>query len=502
MKAVLINPPHAGSYRSAIMRGDSLALAVLAQALRGQRFATVLCDAFLRGLSEEEVVAALGSGIDLACITLMHETSWPAAQRIAARLRSTSPDVTILLGGSGPTLNPALYLADESEIDVVYAGASLQRLPEAIGSRRGSRRLFDAGRCTQADMEVLTERPDLAFSYAIDRIVAMETSQGCYARCDFCSIHAHYGQNWVAKDAATVLQEVELVTEFRFVDANFFGIPRDKSDRRARAIAEGMNARGLRFRLEGRANDVSDALFSDLVAGGLGGIFLGLESGSDRVLKGLRKDCTVRQNLEAVETLRRLLCGFSFGFMMLHEDVDEEDIDSNVEFLKHVEHGVRIKHLFGGLIHQEGTKLGRRTVSVLDSNRSLFSRLGYVPKNQLAVHLGWVWDTLVQDHKSLLEKEHVLGIILERGKETRDERYWRLDASYGGACLSWYEDVLLRLKSNAGSPLAVAQAAHALADEIEPIVHGILSRATKLGLAECVMLEDVRPLLDAAGEAA
>src|SRR5262249_50841337 len=91
--ALLINPPHGGSYRSAIMRGDSLALAALGQHMTELGWEPYVADCFLQGWTGTELVANIPGRFDAVCFTLMHESSWSSAQTILANLRKECRDV-------------------------------------------------------------------------------------------------------------------------------------------------------------------------------------------------------------------------------------------------------------------------------------------------------------------------------------------------------------------------------------------------------------------------
>jgi hypothetical protein len=498
--AVLVNGVHAGSYRSAIMRGDSLALGVIGQTLEECGWRIETFDAFLRRWDLDTLTASIPDDFDALFVTLMHETGWPSAKCLAETLRERQPRMVALIGGAAVTLNPARYL-EPSSFDYAYAGTSLVALRRLLSrmtrSSTGNAVLMQAGTAQPTDLEPLVRRPDLERSFAVDRIVALETSQGCYARCAFCSIYTHHRQAWFTKSPTTVLAEVDAIrrrlpdcSELRFVDANFFGVPLTDSDLRAQAIAEGLRSRGMRFRLECRSNDVRRELFETLVADGLTGLFMGLESGVDRILRGIDKGASSRTNLKAIDILRDLGCSLSFGFMMITKDTTHEDIQANLEFLRRVGNGLRFKHLFSGLIHQEGTKLSRRSLSVLDSNRKLEARLGYVPDTEIARKLMLVWNAFTSEHGAFLSLEHTLGISLERGREARLAAMWELDRKFGAACLDRYEALLEELMS---TPMTAvdAVAARCVADLV-PAFTALLEEVRAVGLPAHVMLDDLR----------
>ncbi|MCP4366372.1 MAG: B12-binding domain-containing radical SAM protein [Planctomycetes bacterium] len=184
-------------------------------------------------------------------------------------------------------------------------------------------------------------------------------SRGCYNHCTFCYINPYYAnmdngangtdaQNstsiWRGRSAENVFEEIlELYTEhgiryLYFADANFFG-PGRQGKRRALQLADLMikNKLDITFGLECRANDVEEESLSRLVQAGLREVFLGVESGSQRVLDRFKKNLTTETNERAVKLLRRYGIEPSLGFIMFHPDARLGDIRNNFEFLKRTE---------------------------------------------------------------------------------------------------------------------------------------------------------------------
>ncbi len=185
-------------------------------------------------------------------------------------------------------------------------------------------------------------------------------SRGCYNHCTFCYINPYYANRthaangtdaqdstststWRGRSAENIFLEIqELYTGhgiryIYFADANFFG-PGRQGQHRALRLADLIikNNLDIRFGLECRANDVEakEESLSRLVQAGLREVFLGLESGSQRVLDRFKKGLTTETNERAINLLRRYGIEPSLGFIMFHPDAHLSDIRKNFEFLK------------------------------------------------------------------------------------------------------------------------------------------------------------------------
>jgi radical SAM superfamily enzyme YgiQ (UPF0313 family) len=103
---------------------------------------------------------------------------------------------------------------------------------------------------------------------------------------------------------------------------------------RALRIASLLKQRNIRFGIEGRVNDIHDAIIAALVDAGLRHILIGLESGKDESLRRMNKMTTVSQNERALGILRKHGVEPNVGFIMFEPDSSLEDVRINLEFLK------------------------------------------------------------------------------------------------------------------------------------------------------------------------
>jgi anaerobic magnesium-protoporphyrin IX monomethyl ester cyclase len=100
------------------------------------------------------------------------------------------------------------------------------------------------------------------------------------------------------------------------------------------AIAEEDLVGRVLWKINCRADAVDPELLADMRDAGLYLVYMGLESGSDAGLETLHKQCSVEQNVRAVEILKELGINFDFGFMMLDPSSTFGSIAENLAFLR------------------------------------------------------------------------------------------------------------------------------------------------------------------------
>ncbi len=357
--------------------------------LKSQKIRVETLDANLLGLSMEETLGELEKrqptllGVHMVYI-------WGKTAEVfemLSRLSEILPDTHINLYGFYPTFSYEKILQQFPFIDSVTIGEpeyTFLELSEAISDKTLNPNLSNIGGLafrpkdapngreliinkqrpliSDVDMDGLPfpDRSDLE-RRKTRRVTTYYVlgSRGCYNHCTFCYINPYYAnaangangtdaQNstsiWRGRSAENVFEEIlELYTGhgiryLYFADANFFG-PGRQGKRRAIQLADLMikNKLDITFGLECRANDVEEESLSRLVQAGLREVFLGVESGSQRVLDRFKKNLTAETNERAVKLLRRYGIEPSLGFIMFHPDARLCDIRESFEFLKRAE---------------------------------------------------------------------------------------------------------------------------------------------------------------------
>jgi len=175
---------------------------------------------------------------------------------------------------------------------------------------------------------------------------SIATSRGCYMRCDFCSVwrYAEFlgGPSWRTRSPANVVAEIDSIIKqyphagaFSFVDDAFLGGSK-ASRERALAIADRLAVVSppVAWSIACRSNEVEEHILYRLKRGGLRSIHLGIESGSEDVLKRFAKGFSVRESEEAVSTVRKL--GFSLApyFIFFEPEMSLDDVAYNIRFLE------------------------------------------------------------------------------------------------------------------------------------------------------------------------
>lgn len=136
--------------------------------------------------------------------------------------------------------------------------------------------------------------------------IALMSARGCPAECIFCCSHLMFGRRIRRRSVDSLIREIQYIlenygkTSFWFADDTFTYQKKWVYD-----FCEKVAPLNIAWGCQGRSDTITDELVLKLKAAGCKQIDMGIESGSDRVLKILSKGETREQHLKALHTLRK-----------------------------------------------------------------------------------------------------------------------------------------------------------------------------------------------------
>ena len=138
------------------------------------------------------------------------------------------------------------------------------------------------------------------------KLVSLDESRGCPMRCAFCVNRHIAGASWRTRTAAKVVEEMESLRSE--LGTRAFRMAGTYSDPRlVRAVCEAVIKKKLdvEFGLFLNAGGVTEELVALLKAAGCFGVFFGVESGSDAILKeAMHKPLSTERVRRALKTTR------------------------------------------------------------------------------------------------------------------------------------------------------------------------------------------------------
>lgn len=159
------------------------------------------------------------------------------------------------------------------------------------------------------------------------------TTRGCPFHCEFCS-NAVFGTSYRAHSAERVVDEVEDALSYGYGRIHFADDVFTLDGGRLLAICDEIRRRGLRFQWEclGRVDSIDHQLARAMRDAGCDRIFFGIESGSDEVLRLMRKRISLEAAARAVATARAAGLKVGAFFILCYPGETDETVLATLRF--------------------------------------------------------------------------------------------------------------------------------------------------------------------------
>lgn len=350
MKIMFLNPPVSPSQRYGILSQAGaveppLGLASLAAITRKNGFASSILDA-----------AALGYGLDDAAEIILKENpdflgitlttiSLKTSSALANKIKTKTPGMKIIVGGSHITALPEKTLLENAAFDIGVIGEGEKTLEELLRafveqtawdrisgivfrSNGGIIRTAPRERIKELDelpLPAFDLLPKLARWYRIPTqslkympSVSLVTSRGCPGKCGFCD-RAIFG-NHVRSHSAEYVAEMMLTLQKNygirgvfFEDDNFL-----LSEERLSDLSRLIKKKNIKIAWSAlsRIDIITESRLKFAKQCGCWQILYGIESGSQQILDFYKKDITL-ENIKSKILLTRKHGFFTKGFFML-----------------------------------------------------------------------------------------------------------------------------------------------------------------------------------------
>ncbi|MGH7114639.1 MAG: radical SAM protein [Stellaceae bacterium] len=298
--------------------------------------------------------------------------SWKEIGNVARRLRALDPGMDIVLGGAfanAETINgdPEAFAQRMRRLGiryVLYAFNSETDLRDLLTARRGSGDCAGVRNLAHIDGSLKSggfapgdkqwhepllslgdcpptwHRHDLPF---LNRTIQLRTASGCPFACAFCSYPTTAGP-WQTVRSEHVRAHLDSVMQIPGIDRvvfidDTFNVPPHRFRELIKIFAE--------YRFEWfsflRVQYVDDEIVRMMKESGCRGVYLGIESASDTMLKNMNKRATASQFARGVNLLNKHDIPYLAAFVLGFPGETAATIQENLDFIR--DNGVRFYSL-------------------------------------------------------------------------------------------------------------------------------------------------------------
>jgi hopanoid biosynthesis associated radical SAM protein HpnJ len=310
---------------------------------------------------EWDAEAAIRAARNFDVVVIYTSTpGYPNDARLAEGFKREYPEILVGMVGPHCTVLPeeslrgcrALDFVAIKEFDYtvldIARGKPLSEI-EGISYPHGDRVMHNRERPPIQDMDRLPSVLDVYkrdlhienyyVGYLLHPYLSIYTGRGCPGRCTFCLWpQTIAGRRYRTRSVQTVVEEMTRakemfpqVKEFFFDDDTFTA-----KFVRAEEIARGLKKLGMTWSCSARA-DVPEKTLRIMKESGLRCIMVGVESGSDEILKKIKKGITTSQAKSFMRTCRKLKIATHATFSLGLPGESRESLRRTIEFARELD---------------------------------------------------------------------------------------------------------------------------------------------------------------------
>lgn len=368
MRILFVNPPVSkkdryGALAAAGSYSPPLALTNLAAVTRERGWETAIIDAQVEELGHDETISRIDAfRPDIVGITSTTST-FPSGAELAELVKELDRRITVIAGGVHVSALPERSLLEHRAIDAVVLGEGEETVAELVAAlkegspleevrglalRKGEKVVFTGPRPLIQDLDSLPlpaweMLPRFPRAYCIQTqsvanfpSTSVCTSRGCTGKCTFCDRRI-FGSNLRAHSAPYVMALIKDlyhnhgVRDIQFEDDNFMLFKKRLFEVCDMIRAERLD---LTWSCQARVDMVRLETLKKMKEAGCWMILYGVESGSERILKMMKKEISREKILRAIDLAHKagIMCKGFFITGFLGED--RESLDETYEFIK------------------------------------------------------------------------------------------------------------------------------------------------------------------------
>jgi anaerobic magnesium-protoporphyrin IX monomethyl ester cyclase len=237
-----------------------------------------------------------------------------------------------VIGGPHATLNSD-WIFQKMLFSCCVVGEGEEMIVDIVKHRPRGLRI--ASRIIDLDKLPFPDRTDAhRYNWSIEgkKATSMVTSRGCTGKCAFCC--RTLDRKIYFRSAANVIEEVRQIRQDGFEAVMFYDDSIAMKKDRLKEICAGLSKLDIIWRCFVRSDQVDREVFQMMAQGGCREVLVGVESGSNQILKNIHKDETADTHFRAIVNAQ--LAGIKVKALMIAGLPGEtwETIEESKQFIE------------------------------------------------------------------------------------------------------------------------------------------------------------------------
>lgn len=378
--------------------------------------------------------------VDIVGITAM-TPQIKEAHSIAQWIKSRTPKTPVIVGGVHATLLPEQTLHEFQAFDIVVIGEGEETILELVSTLEHNKPIADVssiGYRSDGDIRITPARPRIqhldalpnphehydfdfylenkSFSF-MSKCVSMIVSRGCPYSCRFCATTDLWTNCYIHKSTDGVIKEIRYVLEHGAKGIVFRDSTFNINRKWVEELCEKILKEKLRFKwaMNARVNLVNYESTRLMKKAGLDTVYVGVESGSQKILDFYGKGITLEQTEKAFRVCRKLGINTGAYFMLGALPELREDMEMTYQFVKKLKPTFSLFFLFmplpGSELYKYYLDQGYRfDYNDMRCDKAVFSSAGLTPEELEATRAKWELEFNKKSHILINAAKYIIAI--------------------------------------------------------------------------------------------
>ena len=288
------------------------------------------------------------------------------SREIADMVKKVRPDVTVILGGPHATAQGKEILAASKSIDIAVVGEGELTMLDLVNElekrdmnlenvmgiiyKEQDKICVNKSRPLIENLDELPfpardllpmnkYKPSIKWYYRMP-FTTMFTSRGCPFNCIFCDSHLTFGRRTRFRTAQNVVAEIEeVVAKWGVKELIFYDDTFTLNKKHVNEICELILKKDIDITWGGlaRVDTIDEKLFKKMKNAGCHIISFGIESGSEEMLRIIKKKITLQQAEKAIELTKKVGIESAASFILGIPGETHETLQKTIDFAKKID---------------------------------------------------------------------------------------------------------------------------------------------------------------------
>ena len=286
-------------------------------------------------------------GFSTWCIT------YPASLLLAKEIKTINPEIPIVFGGPQASILARQTLETFPFIDFILTGEADISLPFFVQEYhkqnpdykkvpglyfRNKSGFIQQGKKNR-EISNLDDLPVPAYNlFPKQKTINLDIGRGCPFKCTYCSTNDFFSKIYRVKSVKRIISE--MMSVFKETKIRHFGFAHDMFTLNKKHILELCselidikNNKGTEFiwTCSARIDCVSDEMLIQMKNAGCQSIFFGIETGSEKIQKSIKKNLDVSQAYKIADISREIDLNMHASFILGFPDETVEDVEKTLQ---------------------------------------------------------------------------------------------------------------------------------------------------------------------------